>query len=212
MSVVQKNYITVKSRFKPRNEKTTEDEDSEPDLSAPSRPPDSQVSNSMASESTPPIRAEDNIYVTSKAVAKFKLPDWFTNAPSKYKKIVRVLGTTINFVRSIKFDEVEVMPPTPGYRLFSNVNAHSNVTMKTVTVVYPDSPFNPTPPKFIHTSQPEGFIMMINNYNSVKEYDITFENTRELKFYLRPWNNVTTENSVLDVDFVCELELLLIDE
>jgi hypothetical protein len=83
--------------------------------------------------------------------------------------------------------------------------------MKTVTIEH-DSVLEPEAPTFIHSSQPEGFIMMINNYNSVKEYDITFENIRELKFYLRPWNSVTNEKSVLDIDFVCELELLLIDE
>jgi hypothetical protein len=202
MSVVQKNYITVKSRFRPRYEKkAVEGEDEEPELSAPSTPP----------QQPPPIRAEDNIYVTGNAVAKMKLPDWFTNAPSKYKKIVRVLGTTINFVRSIKFDEVDVISPTPGYRLFSNVNAHSNIVMKTVKVVH-DNVLEPEAPQFIHSSSPEGFVMMINNYNSVKEFDITYENLREIKFYLRPWNSVINENSVLDIDFVCELELMLIDE
>jgi hypothetical protein len=203
MSIVQKNYITVQSRFKPHYEKTVEEEDEEPDLSAPSRPP----------QPDPPVDIVENVYVTSKAIAKFKLPDWFTNAPTKYKKIVRILGTTVNFIQSHAFVDIDVMPPTPGYRMFSNVNMHSNITMKTVTIEQPDNPFDPTPPKFIHTSQPEGFIMMINNFNSVKEYDITFENIRQLKFYLRPWNSVTTENPHgLDVDFVCEPELLLIDE
>jgi hypothetical protein len=155
--------------------------------------------------------ADANIYVTSKAVAKIKLPDWFTNAPAKYKKVVRVLGSTINFINTASFIDIEVFPPTAGYRMFSNVCTNSNIVMKTVTVQHTD-PLDPAPPKFVHTSSPEGFIMMINDYNSVKEFDITYENIRELKFYIRPWNSVTTENSFLDVDFVCELELILMEE
>jgi hypothetical protein len=204
MSVVQKNYITVQSRVKPKYEHPTTvvDGEDEPDLSADPTPPQQPIL---------PTMTDDNVYVTSKAVAKLKLPDWFTNAQSKYKKIVRVLGSTINFINTASFIDIEVIPPTPGYRLFSNVSTHSNIVMKTVTVEH-GNPLDPSAPKFVHTSSPEGFVMMINNYNSVKEYDITYENIREIKFYLRPWNSVTTENSFLDVDFVCELELLLIDE
>jgi hypothetical protein len=58
--------------------------------------------------------------------------------------------------------------------------------------------------------------MMINNYNCVKEYDVTYDNIREIKFYLRPWNGFTTSDAgpsgVPQVDFICELELLLVSK
>ena len=51
--------------------------------------------------------------------------------------------------------------------------------------------------------------MMINNYNCVKEFDITNENIEEVKFYIRPWQYCTEFSNYLDV--VVEMEILLID-
>jgi hypothetical protein len=200
MTVVQKDYFTIQSIIKPKYEPQT------PETTVPPI-----IALGADITPTPTIESGDNIHPSKKVIASGYLPDWFINAIPKYKKIVRVLGSTINFINSSSFNDIEIVSPTPGFRMFSNLATHSNIVMETVTVGH-DNPFEPEAPTFTHTHQTEGFVMMINNYNSVKEYDITFENIREIKFYLRPWNSVTSENSVLDVDFVCELELLLIDD
>ena len=186
MSIVQKNYFVVQSRI-------------DPDYKHPNPP-----------STDPPQTGESSrIYLPAGVVAEAKFPDWFTNANMKYKKIVRVLGASVNMVETtMLYGTIE--PISSDFRIFSNIASHSNITMKTDT---PDPVYDVDGTKLTTTYQTEGFVMMVNNYNSVKEYDITYENMREVHFYLRPWNSlVTNKFEGHAVDFVCELELLLVDE
>jgi hypothetical protein len=194
MSVVQKNYFYVQNRIKKPKP--------EPDPSAPPHPdiiaditPDSQMSSSGSSEDANPI-------ISPSFVAKAKLPFWFTNAPQKYKKIIRVLGATVSHITNIDVPGyLETL--APGYRIFSNIVTNSNVVMMTATGELEN------PKKEWGT---EGFVMMVNNYNCTKEYDVTYDNLREVKFYLRPWNGwVADTPTPTYIDFMCELELQLLD-
>jgi hypothetical protein len=133
------------------------------------------------------------------------LPVWFENADRKYKKIVRVLGASVATLST------EIMEPTQeedaiitGFRLYSNINQRSNIVMKT-SLTNDDARNN----KF-QENQNIGFIMMINNYNSTKEFDITNDNINEIKFYLRYWSSATNFNFIIDA--VVELELLIVDD
>jgi hypothetical protein len=180
MSVVQKAYFTVQSRIKP---KYIDPPTPSPDLTA-------DISPGLVSEN-PPAPEYVNIYTTQNAVATASLPDWFTNAQPQYKKIIKVLGSTINFIDSRVFMNIQIVPPNPGYRMFSNIASHSNVVMRTTTATH--SPTDYDDVTFHYSVSNDGFVMMINNYNSVKEYDVTYDNLRKVMFYLRPWNALTTE-------------------
>jgi anaerobic ribonucleoside-triphosphate reductase len=59
-------------------------------------------------------------------------------------------------------------------------------------------------------SQNVGFIMMINNYNSTKEFDVTDDNIKDVQFYLRYWTSSIHFNFILDC--VIEIELLIVDD
>jgi anaerobic ribonucleoside-triphosphate reductase len=63
--------------------------------------------------------------------------------------------------------------------------------------------------KYIET-QNVGFIMMINNYNSTKEFDITYDNINDVQFYIRYWS--TTIHLKFILDCFIELELLIVDD
>jgi hypothetical protein len=57
-----------------------------------------------------------------------------------------------------------------------------------------------------------GFVMMMNNYNCVKEFDVTHLNIRELTWYVingigNPFPGIDYQH----MDLVVELELLLIE-
>jgi hypothetical protein len=146
----------------------------------------------------------DEMLLTNKPIATARFPDWFINALPKYKKIVKVLGSTVNWVNQDDWIMSDPVPLNPGYRLFSNIVTNSNVVMETI-LVGPD-------PERIKSIGKEGFVMMVNNYNSAKEFDITYENIRDVQFFLRPWHKFTQQIDSSPIDFVCELELLLIDE
>jgi hypothetical protein len=128
------------------------------------------------------------------------LPDWFRYAPNKYRKLVRVLGATVHIIHvSTNPDEVDEI--AAGYRLFSNINPHDQFLMK--TAIDDKTILDPLVGK-------AGFIMLVNNYLSEKEFDITNENLHNIKFYIRPFKYYTLflkDNDVLD--FVAELELVL---
>ena len=173
MSVIQKSYLTVSSVVVPTYD---------PWDPTPYVPP------------TIPTVIKDPI-------ASERLPDWFINADKKFKKIIRVLGSTI-----IEIDELKYNPDDrdlkSGWRLYSNINPHSNLPMKTATTE-DDAVMG----KF-QISPNIGFIMMVNNYDCVKEFDITNENINVVEFYLRP-RTFCTEYTMW-FDCVVELEILLI--
>ncbi|GHU18320.1 hypothetical protein FACS189472_06480 [Alphaproteobacteria bacterium] len=137
---------------------------------------------------------------------------WFVNAPIKYKKIIRVIGATLNQIVISEFYEYltsYVVPVQPGYRLFSNIVCNSpNVMVSTRS----PSHGGPNAPDLQKVVGKEGFVMMVNNYNCVKESDVTMDNLREVTFYIRSWSGHTDNMYRSYVDFIAELELLLVDE
>jgi hypothetical protein len=52
-----------------------------------------------------------------------------------------------------------------------------------------------------------GFIMMVNNYNCTKEFDVTYSNLRQLTWDILQWDN----SSVVDTktNLIVEMELML---
>jgi hypothetical protein len=88
------------------------------------------------------------------------LPDWFTNASPKYKKIIRVLGTTAQYRGA-----TDMLDLPKGIRLVSNL-----------TKDFPAGKFKGQEvPGF-------NFVMMVNNYNRVKDYNVTQSNLQQLRF------------------------------
>jgi hypothetical protein len=133
------------------------------------------------------------------------LPDWFINSNKNFKKIIRVLGCSVGTLPTvIPEPNLEEDIIKPGFRLYSNINPRSNILMKTSATV--DDAKN----CIFQDSQNIGFIMMINNYNSTKEFDITDDNINEVKFYIRYWSSSINLNFILDA--VVELELLIVDD
>ncbi|GHU18857.1 hypothetical protein FACS189472_07790 [Alphaproteobacteria bacterium] len=206
MTVVQKEYLTVTSKPKvwdtSKGDVPDPDDPFPPDPYYPFTPPD-----------TPPTATPDvdQIILNSNAVAKCVLPMWFINAPIKYKKIIRVLGATVNQISIDEDGQLTLIesPVGPGYRVFSNVASNSPNVM-----ISKRSPSHNGPnAKDLQTViGKEGFVMMVNNYNSVKEFDVTMDNLREMTFYIRTWNGYTDQRMPSYVDFICELELLLVDD
>jgi hypothetical protein len=169
-------------------------------VTEPSTPPD--LTGDISPEPLAASNEDANPLISPSFVAKAKLPFWFTNAPQKYKKVIRVLGATVSHITNVDVPGF-LEPLSIGYRVFSNIVTNSNLVMLTAT----GQPENPN--KQWGT---EGFVMMVNNYNATKEYDVTYDNIREVKFYLRPWNGFVADTPTPTyIDFVCELELLLID-
>jgi hypothetical protein len=78
------------------------------------------------------------------------LPVWLMNAPMKYTKIIKFLGCTANVIDSIWNYVREVA---------KSVKLMSNLTKNTLL---------------------NEFVGMTNNYECVKEFDITHKNIREL--------------------------------
>ena len=112
------------------------------------------------------------------------LPTWFVNAEMKYKKIIRVLGATANMIDVTHGTTYDDMPRT--LRLMGNLTKH-----------------------FLSNE----FVMMINNYNCVKEFDVTYKNIRELSWYITDAlkNPYPNDDNAHVLDLVVELELLLTD-
>jgi hypothetical protein len=119
-------------------------------------------------------------YVVPDLVTKpYALPDWFVKSPPQYKKIVRVLGATGFIIEPVTGEDFEI---ATGVRLMGNLTK--------------DFPLN-------------GFIMMMNNYDCVKEFDITYSNIRDLTFWCRNGLQKPYPISMMYMDLVVELELLL---
>jgi hypothetical protein len=110
----------------------------------------------------------------------YALPDWFINAPPQYKKIVRILGATGNYMAPDSGEEPDELPR--GVRLMGSLTK--------------DFPLN-------------NFIMMMNNYDCVKEFNITYNNIRELTWWLENGVHSPLPAPGVHMDLVVELELLM---
>ncbi|GHU22158.1 hypothetical protein FACS189472_15020 [Alphaproteobacteria bacterium] len=132
-------------------------------------------------------------------VAAANLPFWFSNANPKFKKIIRVLGATAHFLDPDEPVMQNEQDLDGGWRMFSNISEDNSLLMR--TRLYPEA--NVKVGK-------AGFVMVLNNYNSQKEFDISGKGINVVKFYIRPWDWQTTYKMV--IDFVGECELLLVDE
>ncbi|GHU19252.1 hypothetical protein FACS189472_08780 [Alphaproteobacteria bacterium] len=143
MSVVKKEYLTVVSKPKvwdtSKGDVPDPDDPFPPDPYYPFTPPDPPTTDpddpDLSVDPPTPVMPGpptappdvDQIILNSNAVAKCVLPMWFINAPQKYRKIIRVLGATVN---QILIDEdgkltLKEDPVAPGYRVFSNIVSNS---------------------------------------------------------------------------------------
>jgi hypothetical protein len=110
------------------------------------------------------------------------LPYWFIHDPLKRRKIIRVLGVTVSLPQGADSDALR------GVILIGNLTKdfpRGNFQANTVT---PD--FN--------------YIMTINNYNYVKEWDITDCNLTSLQFAFQ------VDGSFYDATMTCIIELELV--
>jgi hypothetical protein len=114
----------------------------------------------------------------------FPLPAWFRLANPKYKKIVKILGASGSVDHTDDNSDIGDIVPFPLItRLVSNVSV--------------DTPLN-------------GFVMMINNYNNVKEFDLTYSNFNVLSFdaVTQLGDSFLAHNTQL----IVEMEIMLVDE
>jgi hypothetical protein len=144
-----------------------------------------------------------NIYDNFTLHTKTNLPDWYVN--SSKRKIVRVLGITATITDTNWVEHTQ--PPQirfpPEIRLFSNLAKDepcSNI---------PKLKFSET--EVVGIPEDFNFIMMLNNYNSVKEFDITYSNIKQLEFSYVTMGGFKYETFGTNVvsDIVIELELVL---
>jgi hypothetical protein len=134
------------------------------------------------------IQKEFAVYICSfdqEKYVPFRLPGWFVNADRKYKKIIRILGATAG----IQCQETDIQQPTYEIPLAAGSRLYSNVSN--------DTPLN-------------GFVMMVNNYNSIKEFDVTYSNLTELTWDIEQW----TGKSIVDgkTNLIVEMELMITDK
>jgi hypothetical protein len=123
------------------------------------------------------------------------LPDWFIH--SKHKKVIRVLGATANsWPENDPPEKVQALPL--HCKLYSNISTRSQITIESGSSKYNES----------YGKHTEGFVMMVNNYNSVKEYDITGLNINFVEFDM---SNVIGDEPDA-VGAMIEMELILIEE
>ncbi|GHU18242.1 hypothetical protein FACS189472_06280 [Alphaproteobacteria bacterium] len=200
MTVVQKEYFTVQSHVD-----IYPSDNSKPDPVYPEEPPFDNPTQIPPSLTHPHGLVGGELLLTDQPIATESLPMWFVNGLPKYRKIVRVLGATVNWVNQEDYVFSDPVPLNPGYRLFSNIVTNANIVMLTSTApaIYR---------RVMRQVGKEGFVMMVNNYSSVKEFDITNESIREIQFFLRPWHSFVDSTKASPIDFVCELELLLVDD
>jgi hypothetical protein len=112
--------------------------------------------------------------------APYTLPDWFSKAPSNLRKIVRVLGATATTYDLTLNVDIDI---PKAYRLMGNLTK--------------DFPSNE-------------FIMMLNNYNSIKEFDVTYMNITKLDWYAINGRGVQFPDlHDIHMDLVIELELII---
>jgi hypothetical protein len=149
-------------------------------------------------------RAYMNIHDTFEPYTKTNLPDWFVN--SSKRKVIRVLGVTAT---TTDINWIEPSQP-PQIRFPAEIRLFSNLAH--------DEPWSNIPK--LSKSQvvgagfvPEGFnfVMMLNNYNSVKEFDITYSNLKQLEFRYVNMKGFLYEffgDNVI-TDIIIELELVL---
>jgi hypothetical protein len=135
---------------------------------------------------------------------QFVLPDWFTKASLKYKKIIRVLGASCGVIQS---GGNETDTSVKGLRLMSNLTKDFPPDIKIMLRNYDGSPRNPPIPDLFEGMN---FIMIVNNYNNVKEYDVTLSDLKHLTWGLMsPGGGIATFNGL---DLVIEMELMITQE
>jgi hypothetical protein len=111
----------------------------------------------------------------------FILPDWFSKANLPIKKIIRVLGATGTTYLTDQPGQDEI---PSGMRLMGNLTK--------------DFPSNE-------------YIMMLNNYNCIKEFDITYHGITALDWFVLTARGLSYPNlHDVHLNLVVELELLLI--
>jgi hypothetical protein len=111
----------------------------------------------------------------------FTLPDWFSKANLPLKKIIRVLGATGTTYIPDQPGQDEI--PT-GMRLMGNLTK--------------DFPSNE-------------YIMMLNNYNCIKEFDVTYHGIMFMNWYVLTARGLLYPNlHDIHLNLVIELELLLV--
>jgi hypothetical protein len=147
-------------------------------------------------------RAYMNIYDNFDRYTKNNSPDWFIN--SNKRKVVRVLGVTAKVTDS---NWVEPSQP-PQIRFPAEIRLFSNLTKdepwSNIPKVSEDTNIRGIPQNF-------NFVMMLNNYNSVKEFDITYSNLKHLEFRYVNFDGIKFEmfGTELVSDIIIELELVL---
>jgi hypothetical protein len=129
------------------------------------------------------------------------IPNWFYD--SKFNKLIRVLGATAAVMQGPQLEELD-MPK--GLKLMGSLtkdfsNTYSNCKGNDCINGCADCCVNGG----------NKFIMMINNYNNVKEFDVTYLNIKSLDWrlidgYAQPFPFIKDTH----VDLVVELEFILL--
>jgi hypothetical protein len=134
-------------------------------------------------------------YFYAQTLKNTLLPHWFVHAHPRLTKTVRVLGATFCF-KGLTPEEVIPVP--------QNTRLHGNFSEANKIVLLPDG---------TALADPVGFIMMVNNYTSEKEYDVSFKNLPHVNFIVTqgsaPPDLRLMENEVYDI--MVEMELRLIE-
>jgi hypothetical protein len=120
------------------------------------------------------------------------LPSWFVNANPMYRKIVRVLGATCNYT-----NEDGVLLDFP-----KNVRLVSNLTQDV-----PKYGLQMSSEMIASSIVNFNFVMMVNDFNNIKEYDVTNSNLQSLK-----WACLYADGSYFGattMDIVIELEIMI---
>jgi hypothetical protein len=144
-----------------------------------------------------------NIYDHFEPYTKTNLPDWFVN--TNKRKVVGVLGVTATITDA---NWIEPSQP-PQIRFPAEIRLFSDLAQ--------DEPWNNIPKmgkdEFRYNVVPDGFnfVIMLNNYNSVKEFDITYSNIKQLEFRYVNMKGFLYESlgDDITVDIIIELELVL---
>jgi hypothetical protein len=122
----------------------------------------------------------------------YVFPVWFSNASQEHRKIVKVLGASAAVTPKLadgadpgSNEFAEGMSTPLGIRLMSNLTEYFPL---------------------------QKFVMMLNNYNSVKQFDITNHNIDSLTWYCMDAYKHAYPYKGEKLDLVIELELIVVNE